>query len=247
MVRGNLVFAFLVALPITAGRAQTSTVVGIVRDSARVGIAGADVSIPLLHLAARSDDVGRFMLRGVPVGKVELSVRRLGFEPSMFVLTIPADRGDTLALVLDVKPLRIDGMIVNGVEMKRVVALEEFYRRRSAGGGWFVTRAEIEVRNPSYLSDVLRGRAGLQVVRLPRNSGSTVRFLASRSSRRDCPPQFWLDGQRLDNFELDDVPPRDVEGIELYEGPGTTPMQFAHNGGTRGCGTVVIWTRLPGT
>jgi len=200
-----------------------------------------------LHLAARSDDVGRFVLRDVPVGKVELSVRRLGFEPSAFVLTVPADRGDTLALVLDVRPLRIDGVIVNGTDMKRLVALEEFYRRRAAGGGWFVTRAEIEARQPSYLSDVMRGLAGVQVVRLARNGGSTVRFLASRSSRRDCPPQFWLDGQRLENFELDDVSPRDVEGIELYQGPGTTPMQFAHNVGTRGCGTVIIWTRLPGT
>src|SRR6266550_4397267 len=123
MLRGTLAFALLLAEPIAVGLAQTSTLVGIVRDSAHIGIAGADVSIPQFHLAARSDDVGRFVLRDVPVGKVELSVRRLGFEPSAFVLTVPADRGDTLALVLDVRPLRIDGMIVNGAEMNRFVAL----------------------------------------------------------------------------------------------------------------------------
>ena len=40
-------------------------------------------------------------------------------------------------------------------------------------------------------------------------------------------------------------PPGDIEGIELYSGPSSTPMQFASSDG-KTCGTVVIWSRPPG-
>jgi hypothetical protein len=244
-LRAAMAVLLLAVVPTAAAGGQTSTVVGMVRDSARVGIAGAEIGVTRLHLATRSDDTGRFVLRDVPIGKVDVSVRRLGFEPMTFELTVPSGRGDTLALVLDVKPLGLGAMIVSEVELKHAFALEEFYRRRVRGGGWFVTRADIEARNSGYLSDVLRGMAGLQIVRLARNSGYTIRFSASRSSRRDCPPLFWVDGQRVDNIDLDDFPPRDVEGIELYQGASTTPAQFAQGSGIRSCGTVVLWTRIP--
>jgi hypothetical protein len=237
----------MVTLAASAGSGQITTLIGMVRDSARNGIAGADVGIPRLQLSTRTDSLGRFMMRGVPVGRVGLSVRRLGFEPSVFEVDVPSDGKDTLALILDVKAVSLDATVVGATELKQMIALEEFYRRSVRGGGWFVRRADIEARRSSYLSDVLRGIAGIRVVRLPRGNGSTVRFVSSGSSRRDCPPVFWVDGQRVENFELDDLPPRDVEGIELYQGPSTTPAQFANNAGARYCGAVIIWTRVPGT
>jgi hypothetical protein len=224
---------------------QTTTLVGLVRDTARIGIASAEVGVPRLQLTTRTDTAGRFILLGVPIGRVELSVRRLGFEPSIFEITVPPGGGDSLALVLDVKAITLDALVVGSTELKHMIALEEFYRRRARGGGWFVTRADIEARRSGNVSDVLRGIAGIRVVRLARGYGSTVRFVSSGSSRRDCPPVFWVDGQRVENFELDDIPPRDIEGIELYQGPSTIPAQFAHNTGVKYCGAVIIWTRVP--
>ena len=41
---------------------------------------------------------------------------------------------------------------------------------------------------------------------------------------------------------IDDlVGPGDVEGIEIYKGPATTPVQF--NTMFAGCGAIAIWTR----
>ena len=55
---------------------------------------------------------------------------------------------------------------------------------------------------------------------------------------------IWLDGQRAPGMELDDIPAVDVEAMELYRGVSTTPSEFAYP--PPRCGTIVVWTRLPG-
>ena len=61
---------------------------------------------------------------------------------------------------------------------------------------------------------------------------------------RDCPPQYWLDGIPLQSGSAEEFSPDNVEAIELYAGPATTPARFNTRGPT--CGTVVVWSRLPG-
>jgi hypothetical protein len=54
---------------------------------------------------------------------------------------------------------------------------------------------------------------------------------------------IWIDGQKVPGLEIDDIPLRDVEGMELYNGPATTPMQFSQAQSARNCGTIVVWSR----
>jgi hypothetical protein len=56
---------------------------------------------------------------------------------------------------------------------------------------------------------------------------------------------IWVDGQKAPGLEIDDIPLRDVEGIEVYNGPATTPMQFTAGHSMTQCGTIVIWSRPP--
>jgi hypothetical protein len=56
---------------------------------------------------------------------------------------------------------------------------------------------------------------------------------------------IWIDGQRAPGMEIDEIPLNDIEGIELYNGPSTTPAEFWQANGSQ-CGTIVVWTRLPG-
>jgi hypothetical protein len=46
-------------------------------------------------------------------------------------------------------------------------------------------------------------------------------------------------------MEIDEIPLNDIEGIELYNGPSTTPAEFWQANGSQ-CGTIVVWSRLPG-
>ena len=63
-------------------------------------------------------------------------------------------------------------------------------------------------------SDVLREMPGIRLVRT--RTGRGIRFASASSRRGDCLPMIWIDGQRAEGLEVDDIPLSDIEGIELY-------------------------------
>jgi outer membrane receptor protein involved in Fe transport len=73
--------------------------------------------------------------------------------------------------------------------------------------------------------------------------GSGYGGYALRMTRGMCQPHYIIDGQYQPGFELDLIPPADIEGIELYRGSSETPPQF--NLMNAMCGVVVVWTRDP--
>ena len=240
------VIALLAVLWSLPAAGQRRTLNGIVRDSAGGPIPEADVSIPSAHLLTRSDNYGAFALKRVEPGQVELSVRRLGYVPRSIQLDVQADGSDTIIVVMTVQALELPGIAVNEQTRRHLLWIEDFYRRRAKGiGGTYYTREDIEARHASRLSDVLRDAPGVRFVR-SRGGGNGVRFDTPANFRSNCLPQYFVDGQRVANIEIDDLSARDVEGVELYAGPSSTPTQF-QQGAITSCGTVVIWSRVPGT
>ena len=234
------VIALMLAFP-EALLSQEGALRGIVADSAGAPIAGADVGIASLHKLTRTDDRGRFSFEKIPLGAVEVSVRRLGYEPQKVQATVSNTLEMSYNVTLIARPAMLDPLDVSG--NRRHVAIEGFHQRRIQGIGSYVTRDDITARHANQLTDVLRMTAGVQVVRT--RSGSGIRFTSSPSVRRDCPPTMWIDGQRAPGIEIDELPIDDIEGIELYRGASTTPPQFTYGSGAA-CGTVVVWTRTPG-
>jgi hypothetical protein len=220
--------------------AQQGVVRGVVADSSGDPIEAADVAIVALHRLTRTDERGRFSLTGLPLDDVELSVRRLGYAPKRVRVRVKAGGPDSTLVTLIELPDVLPG--VSATAQRARVEIEQFYRRRARGPGTFFTRDEIEDRHPITMSDMLRMAPGVTVVRTP--GGNGIRFTTG-SARRGCAPLIWIDGQKAPGMEIDQIPVSDVEGVELYQGASTTPPQFWQNQGTT-CGTIVMWTRLPG-
>jgi outer membrane receptor for ferrienterochelin and colicin len=119
-----------------------------------------------------------------------------------------------------------------------------FDRRRASSNGTFITREEIEHRNPQRLSQMFYSVPGVRVGGSA--MGDTHTDLYSSRSRYSCPMLYYLDGIRqppTSGFGIDILPPQDIEGIEVYLGPSGTPAVFRYRGGH--CGVVAIWTRDP--
>lgn len=221
-----------------AGAQGTTTVSGVVLDQRGEPIPSAEVSLREVRLLIRTDSAGAFAFPDVREGPITIDVRRLGYVPSSVSVVVPQSR---LRLMLEQAPATLAGVTAN---RSRYRGLEDFQRRRLSGVGLFVTRAEIEERRPTRLSDVLRSLPG---VRIERTGRSTIlRFNAVSNHRRDCVPQYWVDGQHVRGAEIDDFPPNDIEAVELYSGPAKTPLQFSSFGGVTTCGAVVIWSRPTG-
>lgn len=219
-----------------------ATVHGVVVDSTGAPIKDADVGIASLKRLTKTDAEGRFTLARLPFGSVEISVRRLSYEPIKTRYAV-AEHNDTMRVVLKANVLLIDGVYVTAAELRRREQVEDFYRRMTRGLGTYLTREDIEGRASGTPSDLLRTIPGLRLVKT--SSGRGVRFPTTSLSRRDCAPMIWIDGQKAPGLEIDDITLTDIEGIEIYNGPSTTPIQFSQGVGNVTCGTIVIWSRPP--
>lgn len=225
--------------------AQQGRLRGIVTDSAGTPIRDADIGIVALRKLTRTDDQGRFAFNSLRRGDIEVSVRRLGYHPQTAHVLITAGTIDALRVTLLPRAALLSSVEVAVTEERRREGIEDFHRRRIRGIGTYITREQIAARHSGTTSDVLRTTPGLRVVRL-RGGGRGVRFETRSITRRDCMPMIWIDGQKAPGLEVDDITFTDIEGIELYNGPSTTPMQFSQGSSTSTCGTIVIWTRTPG-
>ena len=241
LLRASVASLLAIAGPLAA-QPRLGAVSGVVKDSGGVALSNVEVMVMRGGRAVRTDSTGHFLLAAVPSGNADIGFRRVAFEPVVVSLKIPLDDTTDVEIRLGgITPL-LPAVIVNDhVERSRV--LEEFEARRKLGAGYFVTRADIERRRPHQLSDYMRMVPGVRIVTLD-NGRTALRF--SRNPRGNCPPQYFVDGIPASNFDIDEVLPGDVEGVELYAGSAGVPPQFNRFFGTSICGTILIWTRIPG-
>lgn len=221
-----------------------STLSGLVRDSSGVAVRGAHVSIASLRLETRTDTLGAFQFFDVPIGHTILLVRRMGYAPQTLDHLVSGNAIDSVRFTITAQPLQLAPIVVSERELRRQLHIDEFYKRIERGQGHYITREEIQSRNTSRLTDVVRNVPGVRITRT--RGGNGVRFVGAATMRMSCAPMIWLDGQRAPGMELDELTASDIEGIELYSGPSQTPMRFSQNQQST-CGTIVIWTRLPGS
>ncbi len=234
--------AFMIVARPAAAQARTSVIIGTVKDE--VGKPIEDVEITALKTGStvRTDTAGAFALSALPAGSIDMSFRRLAFAPILVALRISANDTTEIEVTLSVVAQQLTGVVTLAAPEHRRI-LDAFEANSKLGIGYFITRNDILERHPTMLSDMMRTVPGARLV--PNNFGGTaLRF--GRTGRSDCPPQFFIDGIQVSDFGLDEMPPVDVEGIELYAGSAGLPPQYNRINSTVNCGTVVIWTRIPG-
>lgn len=240
-----------VLLLTTAADAQQS--VGVVsgrvvlRDSSAIGVANVEVYAKTPRVWTRTDSTGTFKLAGLAAGRSEIFFRRLGFEPRTERIDLVVGQSLRMDIALTPVPAELAALVVQESEVRAREMLRDFYNRREQGMGHFITRHEIEDRNPSYMSDMMRMVPGVQLNRMAAGGAQIMRFARNSMPGRDCPPQYYVDGVMVRGFNIDDIPPTDVEAVEIYSGVSQIPAQFKNAFGTPMCGVVVIWSRLPGT
>jgi TonB family protein len=226
-----------------AGVAQEAqprgTVSGMVRDSSGAGIAGAEVTIGGTNLRVHTNAEGGFRLTNVPVGSLTLGVRRLGYAPTTVSVLISSIENSVVSIVVTPLAQALATVVVRGDRrFEEHGRLAGFYQRRSrSSGGHFITREQIDRRNPAQLTDLFRNVPGARV--------HTSRFTnAIRFRGMRCAPLVWLDGfpATAGEFDIDALDPYIVEGIEIYLGVATVPPEFRWVRGGGSCGAIVIWT-----
>jgi hypothetical protein len=227
---------------------KTAVVTGTVRDEHGDPIVEADVSVIKTSLHAYTDVNGAFRIEGVPDGKYWLGVRRLGFEPVAHSMTISGNTARKMDVEMNVLPVKLSPVEVKAKSGYTDRWMNDFDRRRRSAFGHFITRDDIEQRNPTRLSWLVQ----MYFPRLsstafdysPWEAESYAPFGGGRTIGVRCAPAVSVNGStpRL-GWALNDFQPSEVEAMEVYRPTiGEMPMEFQMIRGTQ-CGVVVVWLR----
>lgn len=232
-----------------ASRAQRGGAVisgKVISESGRP-IAGAQVQAMGTNYNATTADDGTFRLGRLTGGPYFMRVRRVGYEPVVFTATLAL--GDSIYTTVKLPGLGPVGSLLDTVKVRADFdrssrRLRGFEERRRTARGLFIDKGEIDERKAFVVSDLLRGRANITVMRNPASGDVQVFGPRLSISGGQCQLGLIIDGTLVPNVQgsLDSLVPVDmIQGIEVYNSGTSVPSQFAQLG--TDCGAIIIWTR----
>jgi len=197
-------------------------------------VANAEVRVRHGQSSTKTDDVGRFVLSSLPAGTQVLLVRQIGFA----LAEIPVELRSNRSRELNVRVARAVALDSVRVLASRPTLAEFEYNRRTNLQGRFLTLSEIQRSNAKQTSDLLPLLGGYVM----QGRGRLVKMLETDydpPGTHSCKgANVVIDG--VDGFEVDDVQPNQIAGIELYKNAASAPLEYA---GRANCGLIVIWLR----
>lgn len=197
-----------------SGPLESGTVAGFVTDENGQGIKGARITTSGVA-EVRTDTIGRFELRGVPIGTRDIVVFHLGSQPTAATIdVIPNDTA--LALVTLNKIVELPAMVVTAVTARQRM-LAEFEERKALGIGHFMDSTQIGRFNSVANAVSMMG------------AGCTVFIDGVKYALRDAA------------MELRTRDPRSIAMIETHaKWDPSAPLQYSV---TSNCGVTLIWTK----
>lgn len=243
---------------------QRASVAGVVRDSTTGRpLPDAEVSVPALRLSVRTDTAGHYRLAGLPAGRHQIMVRRIGFDSTSVSVTLTETQALVQDFALTARPQALSEIEVAGARRPDALSrhLADFERRRQRGIGRFLTEEQVATTRGRPTGDIVSMIPGTLVLR-SRNSLSacvalrrgTQSFQSSTAPCGDtefnveCAVAVLVDGVKMYSgaqgeplFDVNVIPSREIAGIELYAGAASIPTEFATVGRT--CGALLIWTK----
>jgi len=234
-----MAIALVVAVVLTSAAAQQDTLARLTGTvtASKNGQPLADVMVSVTGAAGFhvTDSTGAFSIARIPPGRHTLRLAWHDRVSEDYEIALRAGQVVELAILLDVGGVDLAPIVVEATSADAVLSLAGFYQRRSKGFGRFVTGEDIERRKPANLSAMLTATGiTMRCVR-------TACYPARYASGRRCAVPVFLDGLRVEAYDIDNIPPSDVLGIEVYRQGADTPAEFSR--WSADCGAVIIWTK----
>jgi hypothetical protein len=245
MALASLVLAtgLAVPAPLASQEDRLSSLRVIVRSAAdRAALRNAQVVVLGTGIGELTREDGTVLLSRLAPGPLRVQVRAVGHAVEQVTVNVDEGRTAELRIELRVQPVVLAGIRVRPEGMRGTKMLTDngFYGRRAARIGTFLTRDEIAAQRPRLASDVLRRIPGMRLT--PMRGGEAYASSGRTQRARACPIQYFIDGVAVHDFNIDEVRPSDIQGIEVYRGSSQVPAQF--NRHTAMCGVIVVWTRI---
>lgn len=194
----------------------------------------------------RSAADGAFSIVDAGSGTQSLEARAIGYAPYRVPLQLRDGEPTAVVMRLAVQRVQLDTVRV-AAGRSIVPEVRAIERRMNSGVGTILDAKTIRERSTVFVTDAVRGMAGVTVSKA---SGNGQEILMRRSGGSDgsyCVANLLVDGVRMPpstsaNATLDDyVNLSDIAAMEVYPRPNVAPVEFLTT--DNGCGVVVVWTR----
>ena len=250
--RGALLFSLALFLPVISNAQQpTGTVSGRVTDaSIGRGLPNVQILVTGTRIGAVTGPNGEYTLIGVPVGSRTLTVRRIGYQPTIQAVTV-ALGSTTVDIALNVSAVNLSEVVVTGTG----TATE----KRKVGTNIATVDSSVISRAEAVTVDqAMQGKIpGAQITQnsgSPGGGGISVRLRGVNSFISGSDPLYIVDGVIVDNESgqladlgtranpqnrLADLNPDDIEHIEIIRGAAAAALY----GSRANNGVVQIFTK----
>ena len=203
-----------------------------------VPVPGARIKVVNVRKTAVTDSVGRFEFASLRPGQYLVEAMVIGYAPLSAVVVLVENERKDIEFRTDTAGALLPTIYVEGEEQPMLIRAATVFERRKAGGhGRYITRDDILQRNPMRILDMIRFLPGVRM-----NCYGTSCQVRLNHDPRNCPPAVFVDDQRTSITVLENTPPNDIEGVEIYRGPSETPPEL-NNELARCGGVIALWTR----
>jgi hypothetical protein len=219
----------------TAVLRGSATLSGIVLGADDAPLEDAQIVVRGTGLDVKSDKSGRFVIAGLPAGTFSVDARAIGKEPVVIPVALSSRKPTTMEIRLTRPIQNLSRVLVFGQAPKVRQDLLDFDFRRKSGMGHYYTQEDPNLKHAVEVSNVLTMVPGVRIL-------SSGRFSHTVSMHRGCPAWIYLDGIKMDPRveDIDDIPPNQIAGLEVYTGSLEAPAKFPT---PIGCGIVLIWLK----
>ena len=194
-------------------------------------ITTAAVTVAGRRGAIETDRWGRYILTGIPAGAKDFEVRRMGYEPLEYVVTVKPGLTTQVDIGLVPDPVDMEPLIQTTVRSRRLES-KGFYERQywseMVGTGEFFTPEYLDRSRPIGLGQLIL-QSGLKP---PGPRGRTRLF-------RGC-LEVYRDNTRVSASVDRFVTPGEPVGVEIYRAPATLRVGLTRY--NHMCDLVLIWT-----
>jgi hypothetical protein len=237
----------------------------VVDDSSKVPLRDAIVTlltnrgVEVGKPPVRTDSLGRFTLHAGEMGRYQLRVQRIGYQP----LTSPVvnfsfgGHVHVLSLEMSAAPAKLGKVVVTAstrLTNTELMSYVGFDLRRSKGNGKFMDSTALDLYKTMPVAWVLeenRTLFGLEVI-IGTNGFETLRMLRGATQ---CTPEIWIDGFEANTnsavARLGSIGADQLYGVEIYTGlqlpapsiGGEIGVTSANVSPARRCGSLAVWTK----
>ena len=239
-------------IPITTARAQQP---GLAIVSGRITATGtgqplADVRVMVVStsLGVLTNSDGRYTLRGVPTGSIQIRALRVGYQEVKQPIAITEGGAATLDFVMVPAIVQLQEIVTTATGEQRKVELGNALATINAS-------KRVEETSISTFSDLLVAKASGVQISPPSMTGAApvVRIRGASSLSLNNDPIYIIDGARMNgssigagvggtNFSfLNTLSPEEIEDIEIVKGPSAATLY-----GTQAANGVIVITTKKG-